>query len=278
MSTTRTPKVPHLPSAHGAARQAADSDPVEKAARLGFVAKGVVYALIGVLAFQVARGSSQRADQKGALQKVAEQPFGTFLLWLMVIGFFAYGLWRFSEAAWGRRNIADEKKRTAKRIGSAVDGAVYVALGVLAMRTATGGSSSSQSSSTARLLDQSGGQTIVVIAGLVIVAVGIGLAVYGLKTDFDKHLEKGRMSESFFRFARRLGQVGYVCRAGVVVLVGVLVVKAAVEHKPGQARGFDAALKSLAGAPFGQVLLIVAAVGLICFGGYCLIESRYRRL
>ena len=94
----------------------------------GFVAKGLVYALIGVLAIQVAFGDSERTDQKGALQSIAEKPGGSIVLWLMVLGFLAYAGWRFSEAAWGRRDETDEKKRTAKRLGSAANGLVYLVL------------------------------------------------------------------------------------------------------------------------------------------------------
>jgi hypothetical protein len=265
-------------SAEGTARRAANSDALETVARMGFVAKGLVYALIGVLAFQVALGDNERADQKGALQKVAEQPFGTLVLWLMVVGFAAYAVWRFSEAVWGRRDETDEKKRTVKRIGSAANGAVYLAIGLLAMHTATGSSSSSQSGWTAKVLDHTGGQTIVVIAGLVIIVIGIALAVRGLKTDFEKHLKNGEMNRATYDAVRRLGQVGYLARGIVFALVGVFVIKAALDHQPGKARGFDAALKSVAGAPYGQVLLMAAAVGLICFGLYCLAEARYRRL
>jgi hypothetical protein len=265
-------------SAEGTARQAANSETLNKAARLGFVAKGVVYALIGVLAFQVALGGNQRADQKGALQKVAEQPFGEVVLWLMFVGFIAYALWRFSEAIWGRRDETDEKKRTAKRIGSAANGAIYLAIGMLALRTATGSSSSSSSTWTAKVLNHSGGQTLVVIAGLVIIAVAVGLTWRGLQTDFEKHLRRGEMSSGTYAFVRRLGQVGYVARGIVFGLVGVFVIKAAVDHQPGKARGFDQALKSVAQAPFGQVLLMACAVGLVCFGAYSVAESRYRRL
>src|SRR3990170_2237494 len=112
-------------AASSAAHQAANSGAINKAARVGFLAKGLVYALIGVLAFQIALGDSEQADQKGAMQSVAEQPGGSFVLWLMVIGFTGYALWRFAEAAWGRRDETDEKKRTVKRIGSAANGLVY---------------------------------------------------------------------------------------------------------------------------------------------------------
>jgi hypothetical protein len=261
------------------ARQAANSEWLDRAARLGFLAKGLVYALIGVLAFQVAMGDQQRADQKGALQAIAAKPGGSVVLWLMVIGFVAYAGWRFSEAAVGRRDETDEKKRTAKRVGSALNGAIYLAFGVLAFRTVTSSSSSSSGADiTAKVLGWPGGQAIVVIAGLVIMVVAVALAWRGLKTDFEKHLNTGRMSRTTFTAVRRLGQVGYIARGAVFFLIGALVVKAAVDHQPGKAQGFDVALRSLAGAPFGQVLLIAAALGLICFGAYCVAEARYRRL
>jgi hypothetical protein len=275
MSSSR---VPNMADATGAARQAANSDTLNTAARFGFVAKGIVYALIGVLAFQVALGDQERTDQKGALQKVSEQPFGTLVLWLMAIGFFAYALWRFSEAAWGRWDETDEKKRTAKRVGSAANGLVYLAFGFLAVRTATGSSSTEQSTWTARVLNHSGGKTLVIIAGLIVVAIAVGLAIQGFKTNFDKHLDKSRMSARTHSAATRLGQVGYVARGAVFALVGIFILKAAVDHQPGKAQGFDTALKSVADAPFGKFLLMAAALGLICFGAYCLVEARYRRL
>jgi hypothetical protein len=266
--------------AQGTAHQAANSGAMNMAARLGFLAKGLVYALIGLLAIQVAFGDSERTDQKGALESIADKPGGSLVLWLMVVGFAAYAVWRFSEAAWGRRDEMDEKKRAAKRIGSAVNGLVYLFFGVLAFKTVTGSSSSSTNSSdvTAKVLEWPGGQALVFLAGLVVIAIAVGLTYRGLKTDFEKHLNTGQMSRTTFGAVRRLGQVGYVCRGAVFALIGVLVCKAAMDHQPGKAQGFDVALKSLAGAPGGQVMLVAAGLGLVCFGAYCWAEARYRRL
>ena len=261
------------------ARQAANSPWLDRAARLGFLAKGLVYGLIGVLAFEIAMGGQKRADQKGALQTIAAKPGGSVVLWLMVLGFLAYAGWRFSEAAFGRRDETDEKKRTAKRLGSALNGAIYLSFAVLAFRTVTSSSNSGSGGAdiTATVLGWPGGQAIIVIAGLVIMVVAVVMAYRGLKTDFEKHLNTAGMSRTMFSAVRRLGQVGYIARGAVFLLIGGLVVKAAVDHQPGKAQGFDVALRSLAGAPFGQVLLIAAALGLICFGAYCVAEARYRR-
>jgi hypothetical protein len=275
----RTSQPTSPPTAGGTARKAANSGAINKAARLGFLAKGLVYVLIGALAFQVALGDSEKADQRGALQSVAETPGGGVVLWLMVLGFLGYAVWRFSEAAWGRRDEADERKRTLKRIGSAANGLVYLAFGVLALKVVTSGSTGSGSRSmTAKVLDWPAGEVIVIVAGLVVIAIAVGLTVRGLKTDFQKHLDTGAMSRRTFDAVRRLGQTGYVARGAVFGLVGVLVIKAALDHEPGKAAGFDVALKSLADAPFGKFLLMAAALGLVCFGAYCVAEARYRRL
>ena len=110
------------------------------------------------------------------------------------------------------------------------------------------------------------------------IALGIGMAIRGVKTDFDKHLDKGKLSARGFGALRRLGQVGYVARGLVIALVGGFIVKAAIDHQPGKAQGLDVALQSVADAPFGKFLLLVAAAGLVCFGVYSFAEARYRRL
>lgn len=266
--------------ARATARRAGQADAIGKAARLGFVAKGLVYGLIGLLAANVALGAAgERTDQKGALQTVAEQPGGSIVLWAMVVGFVGYALWRFSEALWGRREESDDKTRTVKRIGSALNGLLYLGFAVLTWRTVTGGGAGGSSkSATAEVLQWPGGEVLVGLAGLVVIGIAVGLTWRGLRTDFEKNLNSGQMSRSTFAVVHRLGQVGYVARGVVFALAGALVVKAAVDHEPGKAAGFDVALKSLAQAPFGRMLLLASALGLVCFGTYCLAEARYRRL
>ena len=266
--------------AHGAAARAADSTWLSRAARVGLAARGLVYVLIGVLAIEVARGGSARTDQQGALRKIAEQPFGRTMLWLVAAGFLAYGLWRLGEGIWGRREESDGKKRTVKRVESVASSLIYLALCVTAVRIASGSAAGggNEESLTARLLEAPGGKTILVVIGLVLVGVAVALAWRGLTTDFEQQLKCGEMSRTTYAVVHRLGQVGYVSRGLVVGLVGALVVKAALEQDPDQAAGLDLALERLVSAPFGQFSLMVAAAGLVCFGVYSFAEVRYRRL
>src|SRR5918996_1668501 len=122
-----------------AARQAAESRWIERTARVGLAARGLVYGLIGILAFQIAFvNRAKEADQQGAFQTLAQNGFGKAVLWLVILGFVGYGLWQASEAAWGHRTERDERKRTANRIESVVKAVIYLLLAVVAFRGVTG--------------------------------------------------------------------------------------------------------------------------------------------
>src|SRR6476469_3854844 len=85
-------------TAEGAARTRA----FEVLARAGFVARGIVYGVIGILAIKLAVGAGGKTtDQSGALRTIAQQPFGEVLLVLVAIGLAGYSLWRLTRALLG---------------------------------------------------------------------------------------------------------------------------------------------------------------------------------
>jgi hypothetical protein len=120
-------------SAGGKAEQAGDSASLEGLARVGLVAYGVVYLLVGWLALQIAWGASasKSADTSGALRTLAAQPFGKILLWLVALGLVALALWQASEAIWGYRN-REAAKRIPKQATSGAKAVIYAALEVSA--------------------------------------------------------------------------------------------------------------------------------------------------
>jgi Domain of Unknown Function (DUF1206) len=263
------------------AQQAADSKWIERTARLGLAARGLVYVLIGILAFQIAFvNRAKEADQQGAFQTLAHNGFGKAVLWLVILGFVGYGLWQASEAAFGHRTERDDRKRTASRVESAIKAVIYLILAVVAFRVVTGSSRSGQGGEqvTAKLLQLPGGQILVGLAGVLIVAAAVVLAWRGLRTKFEEHLNLSELGPAAQSAVIGLGKVGYIARGIVFSLVGLLVVAAAVTFDPDKARGMDAALRQVAAQPYGPWLLSLMALGLMCFGAYSLAESRYRRL
>jgi hypothetical protein len=260
------------------ARQAANSRSLDWLARLGLAARGLVYVLIGALAFQIAFGDSgERADQQGAFQTLAQNGAGKALLWVVALGFIGYAGWQVTQAVWGYQDQPRNKRR-GHRLVSAAKAVVYFGLAGLAVRTALGGGGGGGGQTvTAKLLGMTGGRAIVVIAGLVVIGVGVALVVQGVTRKFEAELALGGLSRQARSAVVALGVAGETARGVVVGIVGGLVIAAAVTFEPDKARGLDAALKALAGQPAGPWLLSVAALGLICFGAYSFAAARYHK-
>ena len=262
------------------ARRASDSQGARGLARAGLTARGVLYILIGWVAILVAFGktSGSQANQEGALQLLARQPYGLVSLWLLGIGFAGYALWRFSEAAFG---VAGEGTGAGPRLKSLVRGLVYAFFAYLTFEIiagTAGNSAKKQQDLTAKVMHHPGGQVLIGIVGAVIVIIGVALVLEGLRRKFLKDLQTSRMSPRTRRVVEWLGTVGIIARGVVFALAGILVIDAAVTYKPAKAGGMDKALLTLRDQPFGQVLLILAALGLIIFGVYGLCEARWRKV
>jgi len=209
---------------------------------------------------------------------LAKQPFGLFLLWLLGIGFAGYALWRLSEAAFG---VTGEGNGAGPRLKSLVRGLVYAFFAYLTFKIiagTAGNESKKQQDLTAKVMHHGGGQVLIGIVGAVIVVIGVALMLEGLRRKFLKYLQTSQMSARTRRVVEWLGMIGTTARGVVFALAGVLVIDAAVTYKPAKAGGIDRALLTLRDQPFGQVLLILAALGLIIFGIYGLCEARWRKV
>jgi hypothetical protein len=266
--------------ASSTARRASDSPAARALARAGLAARGVLYILIGWVAILVAFGhsSGSQANQQGALQLLAGQPYGLVSLWLIGIGFAGYALWRLSEAAFG---VTGEGNGAGPRLKSLVRGIIYAFFAYLTFKIiagTAGNESKKQQDLTASVMHHSGGQVLVGIVGVIIVIVGVALVLEGLRRKFLKRLQTSQMSPQTRRVVEWLGVIGTAARGVVFALVGILVIEAAVTYKPAKAGGIDKALLTLRNQPFGEFLLILAALGLIIFGIYGLCEARWRKV
>ena len=268
-------------SAGGKAEQAGDSASLEALARVGLIAYGVVYLLIGWLALQIAWGASAKsADTSGALRTLADQPFGKILLWLVAVGLVALALWQASEVIWGYRN-REGAKRVRKQATSGVKAVIYAALGVSAALVALGsGSSSSQSQqhATSGVLAWPGGRVIVVVVGLIIIGVGVAEVVKGVKQSFSEQIDTSSMSPAARKGVARLGQVGYIAKGVAFGVVGGLLSYATLTFDRQKAQGLDGALQTILAQPFGRFLLTAVALGFVAFGLFAILQSRYRRM
>ncbi|GLW34779.1 DUF1206 domain-containing protein [Actinoplanes regularis] len=263
------------------ASRAADSKLLEYLARGGFVGYGVIHLLFAWIALEVALGGSrQESDQSGALRELVGHSYGRTLLAAIAIGLVAMAIWQLLVAIVGQRG---ERNRgaIAERVISAVRAVLYVYLAWLAVKVIRGGNASMADNSenrSAGLMQDSGGRFLVALVGVVIVGVGVGIFVYGLKRKFAEHLRVERMPAAGRQPILRLGMAGYMAKGVAYAIAGVLFVAAAVTYDPDKARGLDAALKTLAGYSWGVWLLALIAAGIAAFGVYCLAQAKYRKI
>jgi hypothetical protein len=255
---------------------------VELAGRLGHVAKAASYALIAILALQVALGDrAQPEDRQGVLRELAGQPFGTAALIALAVGFAGYAVWQFMRAIFDRSNDGDDAKGWAKRAHHAGVGAIYVGSAAIAISLVVGSRSAgggSEKEETAKVLDWPMGPWLVGAVGVAIAAYGLANLWKAHTKKFCKDLDQGSMSPTVRRWTTRAGVVGHIARGIVFGLVGVFLTKAAVEYDPDEAVGIDGALAKLAHQDYGAWLLGLVAVGLLAYAVFCLVQARYRRV
>ena len=202
--------------AENAGQQASNSEWIDRAARIGLIAYGVVHLLIAWLAVQLAFGDKEEsADSQGAIQQLMEQPFGAALVWGVAIGMFLLAVWQGLEAAFGHRD-EDGFTKVRKRVTSAGKAVVYVVIGITGIRVATGSSSSSgkdgTDSTTAKLMDLPAGQVIVGGIGLAILGIG-GYLIHKAWTEkFAKYINAEGKSGDTGTAYLWFGKAGYTAK------------------------------------------------------------------
>ena len=274
------------------ARLAADHPGAVQLGRAGWLAKGAVYFIAGVLAFNLglrgrgwSTGTDQEASPTGAIKTVATTTGGPLLLWLLAIGLLLYAAWRLLSALLPGDGDA---KAWVQRFGYVVSAAVYGALGVVAISFARADSPSASSASTngntqvsstsSGVMSHGGGRLLVGAVGIVILAVGLYRIGKGAREDVADELDLSGMSPQRITWTRRLGALGEIGRGVGFGLVGFFLLRAAITYDPNEATGVDGALRRLASESWGTIVVLLIALGFVAYGLFCITTFTHRRL
>ena len=257
-----------------------DSEWVERLGRIGLVAKGVSFGIVGVLAVLVAAGAGgATTDRPEAFRVLAREPYGFVLLLLLALGFGSYAAWRFAQAFLDRDDEGTDMKGWAKRGGCLAKGLFYGGLSVLALSFVTGprGESASEPERTAMVLQWPFGRWLVGAAGLGLLGYGLWNGYRSISGRFRKRMKDGQMERENVRpFVNVIGFLGHLARMVLFCMVGAFLVRAAYQYDPKEAIGLDGALAKLAQQEGGPVWLAAAALGLFAYGLFSVAQARYR--
>lgn len=244
-------------------------------ARIGLVAKGIVYLAMGALAFmaafELAGHDEKEASRKGVFEWLQDTG-GTFLLLLIAAGLACYCIWRFVQA------ITDKSKKRKERIryffsGLAYSSVAFTAAGLALHKSKNNGDSNQHWVSEA--LNKPFGVLIVGIGALIFVAIGVYQLYYGLSGKYKKHIEGLNLLDEKAKILLKFGKVGYISRGLVWLLLSFLLGRAAWFNKASEAGDTGKAFRLVENESYGSYILGAIGMGVIAYGIFNFVRARY---
>ncbi|WP_434707391.1 DUF1206 domain-containing protein [Pseudomonas sp. R1-1] len=250
-------------------------------ARGGYAARGVLYLIIGIFALLAAQDSTKPKDSHKSLEALLSQPFGYFLVGLVVAGLLAFAAWRVLQATRDVDHHGKDLKgliiRAGLLAGGMVNGALAIfALGLLISGIKSSGDSGGQTKDwLAHLLSWDHSNLLVYLIALVPLGVGIAHIIKGWKATFEKYFEA---YEDVMRYVRPVSRFGLIARGVVFIEIAVLLAVSGSTYQAMDPPGMKEALDALQNLPAGWLILIVMALGLMAFSVYSFSEAFWRQI
>jgi hypothetical protein len=249
--------------------------------KLGYAVKGLVYGLLGVLAFRVGIGEGGRlAGEKDAIREVARHSFGDAALVVIGLGLAFYALWRFIEAGLDPYRVGHSPKGLTQRIAALMSGIGNGVAALTAIQIALGENASGKHPKVwaALALREDWGPTFLIGVGACIAAVGVFYLYEAFTGSFLERLDLRGSSFAWRRYVTESGRVGYLARGVLFAIIGIGAVRAGQSLDPSKVKGLREALHSLTEQPYGPALLVAAAVGLLAYAMHLVTTAPIRKL
>jgi hypothetical protein len=254
---------------------------IQIGARAGYAARGVIFAIIGLLALLAAAGGrNQAVGAKGALELLLAEPFGRAMLWLVAAGLLCFAIWRVIQSIYDTDDCGSDGKGILRRVAMLGGALVNLTLCLLALSIVSGFRAVADEDTVARdwtawLLAKPFGQGLVMFIGASTIVTGLGLFWKAVQGEFRERIAADSGKRVWIV---ALGQFGYVTRGIVFALIGAFLIIAARKFNSGEAAGMSGALRALQHQPYGPYLLGLAGAGLCSYGAFEIIQSIVRRI
>lgn len=252
---------------------------LKKVARTGYIAKGSVYAITGILTFLEAINlGGQKASKLTVLDFLEKQPFGNILLLVMAIGLLSFSYWRFSQAISNPENIDSGKKGTLKRVAFFISGATYLGLAVFAVLRVIGSQSSSGGTEKSHFLATNSGLILLGAVGFIFIIMGITKFVKAYKGDFTEKFDlKSIREEKRRKTIKNSGYLGITSRGVVFLIIGFFALQAALNANPSEIKTTAEVFSFLQDSSYGAWLMGLVAIGFIGYAVYMFMMAKYRK-
>ena len=260
---------------------------LDRIARVGLVARAVVYVVIGLLATAAAlRLGGAITDTSGVFHFVLHQPLGRVLLAALSLGLVAYTIWLLVQVFLDPYGNGTSFIGLVNRFGQLVTALAQLALSIEGGRLALGlpgvlSGPMAVDNANERLVAEGlrvpFGVQLVGLVGLILLVVAAIQLYRSLLGDVRRDWRLDPLGDDG-HWAIRIGRFGLAARAVVLGVSGALVVQAARAYDPSRAGGVREVLRALGRHYASGWLLGLVALGLVAFGVFGLVEARHRAI
>ena len=266
-----------------AVKRAAGSPALELLERLGYVVRGALYAVMGLLALRIVFSApgGQATDLTGSLVALIQNPYGKLVLVVAAVGLAAYSIWGFTRAIYDPLRRGSDASGYMARLGFVSSALSYAAIVYFALQLLAGWGATTADGTqknVAAVLNHPAGGLLTILLGLVVIGIGLGQFMEAYRATFARDLKGAEMSATTRSTVIKLGRFGMFARGVIFLVIGWFVVQAGIHHDPSQAQGFGGAFVFLLAQPYGRVLLGIVALGFVALGLHSFACARWIRL
>ena len=251
---------------------------LEKIARAGYVAKGSIYAITGILTLLAALNlGGQKTGQNQVLEYLDTQPFGNALLILLGLGLVGYSIWRFAQAISDTENLGSDKKAKFQRLAYFISGCSYLILGVLAFMQLMEMGSSGGSEEKSSFLATNTGLSFLGIVGGIFIGRGLYQFLRMKSRKFLRKFESGTMIDKKRRkIIKNSAYMGLTSRGILFTIIGYFFLYAALTSNPSEVKDTKEVFSFLEEQAYGPWLLGFVAAGLVGYSIFTFMMARFR--
>jgi hypothetical protein len=272
-----------LQAGNNTVKRAAANPALELLERLGYVVRGALYAVMGLLALKIVLSvaGGQATDLTGSLVVLVSNPFGKLVLIIAAIGLAAYSLWGFTRAIYDPLHRGSDASGYMARLGFVTSALSYAAIVFFAIQLLSGSGATTNDgtkNTIASVLTHPAGGALTILIGLIVIGVAVGQFLEAYRATFARDLKGAEMSTRTRDIVVKLGRFGMFARGVIFLIIGWFVVQAGIHHDPSQTQGFSGAFVFLLAQPFGRILLGIVALGFVALGLHSFACARWVRL